>query len=617
MATLIAVAALALISPHDRSGQSLSIGNDSSIFASGFVIPALPSAFRRRIDGGPSSPSHLAKASQRRWESPVVRDTTLLSASVVEESAEAMSGSSSEDATAAAGFVATNVDTSGHVPATPLAVNGDVAPSLDAGAVVNGASTANARKNGVKKEIAVTEATRKRSDTPKPDADVSDDTPDVPLPTEAGGYSHTKASKAKISAANKGKTPWNKGKGRSEEVKRRIAEGVRRRNRERFLAKLADMGLTEEEYEAQKKEERRKKDAERRARRTENGGYRPTEETKAKISAVLKEKWANGEVKKRKPSGGARRKGFKHSEETKQKIRESLRKRWATDPEYRAKKVSSAKRQNSSEDARKRIAETLRKKWEDPEFRAYMMDRMATRKKANVVVDDEHRKKISMAMKRKWQDASYRAKAVEGMRKHMEENPRPKRPAGSRRKIGGTKKAASDRVQVGDSGLFSVSSVAPQRKTVPRKKKTTRKVGDGSAAGVMTKRKKRKKKAAKASGSSAPLEAVTPLTKAKLRSGKDDEEEETIDMSDGSLDRLRLERRDLYDLLYGDEGEAHFATESAFYDKAEKKSDPKVETVGAPVSAPSVTPASPFPWEEDDLDDENLDNFDPYGLDDF
>ncbi len=151
---------------------------------------------------------------------------------------------------------------------------------------------------------------------------------DVPTLTAAGGYTHTTTSRAKISAANKGKVPWNKGKGRSEETKRKIAEGVRRKNRERFLQKLKDMGVTEEEYEQQKKEERRKKDAERRARRTANGGYTPTEETKAKISKILKKKYAEGGVKRKKSSKPAR-KGFKHSEATRAKISESLRKKWS------------------------------------------------------------------------------------------------------------------------------------------------------------------------------------------------------------------------------------------------------------------------------------------------
>lgn len=46
--------------------------------------------------------------------------------------------------------------------------------------------------------------------------------------TTAGGRPHTASSKAKISAANKGKVPWNKGGSHSEETRRKIAEGARR-----------------------------------------------------------------------------------------------------------------------------------------------------------------------------------------------------------------------------------------------------------------------------------------------------------------------------------------------------------------------------------------------------
>lgn len=51
--------------------------------------------------------------------------------------------------------------------------------------------------------------------------------------TEAGGRPHTVASKAKISAANKGKKPWNVGVGHSEETRRKIAEGARNAARKR------------------------------------------------------------------------------------------------------------------------------------------------------------------------------------------------------------------------------------------------------------------------------------------------------------------------------------------------------------------------------------------------
>lgn len=46
--------------------------------------------------------------------------------------------------------------------------------------------------------------------------------------TAAGGRPHTASSKAKISMANKGKVPWNKGGSHSEETRRKIAEGARR-----------------------------------------------------------------------------------------------------------------------------------------------------------------------------------------------------------------------------------------------------------------------------------------------------------------------------------------------------------------------------------------------------
>ena len=152
---------------------------------------------------------------------------------------------------------------------------------------------------------------------------------DVPRPTRNGGFTHTSSSRAKISAANKGKTPWNKGKARSEETKARIREGVLRRVREKHLQKLKDLGMTEEEWEA----EQSRIKAEKAKRKTAKGGYKPTEKTKKIISDRLKEKWANGEVKPRAkkkldPNYVNPRKGVKQSEETKQKIRDALKAKW-------------------------------------------------------------------------------------------------------------------------------------------------------------------------------------------------------------------------------------------------------------------------------------------------
>lgn len=87
--------------------------------------------------------------------------------------------------------------------------------------------------------------------------DCDDDDEDL-LPTElrktvAGGYAHTNKSKIKISKANRGNVPWNKGKERSALQRAKIAAGVRARNREALLKKLAVLGLTEEEYEVKQK----------------------------------------------------------------------------------------------------------------------------------------------------------------------------------------------------------------------------------------------------------------------------------------------------------------------------------------------------------------------------
>mmetsp|Transcript_21756 Transcript_21756/g.45765 ORF Transcript_21756/g.45765 Transcript_21756/m.45765 type:complete len:684 (-) Transcript_21756:103-2154(-) len=428
---------------------------------------------------------------------------------------------------------------------------------------------------------------------------------DVPLPTVNGGYTHTSASRAKISAANKGKTPWNKGKGRSEEVRKRIAEGVRRKNRERFLAKLAAEGITEEEYEQRKKEERRKKDAERRARKTANGGYTPTEETKKKISNILKEKYATGEIKRAPRAQSAIRRGFKHSEETKQKIRESLRRKWAEDAEYREMMTNKtiANPAVNNESVRKRIAETLKKKWEDPEFRAKMMEKFSKRRTSSSR-DQSHRKKISEAMKRKWMDEEYRKRATDGMAKGREsvKAVKPIKPKGAKKR----------------------STISVAKKATPVKMTT-----------VTTKRQKKKKKklsTKKSTVKGGSVMAVKPLTpqsstlkKTSSKVSSTSKVEEEFE-GDGSILRLREERRDLYDLLYGDDDDddedVSFLMKPAINnDSGHGTNKNKGRAVMEPSLSNPVTDGgnqftatgamSSFLFG----DDEDLDDFDPYGLD--
>jgi len=86
------------------------------------------------------------------------------------------------------------------------------------------------------------------------DSDAEDLIPTYARKTAKGGYAHTNRSRARISKANKGNTPWNKGKNRSEGVKAKIAAGVRARNRAVLLEKLRKLGMSEEEWLQKKKE---------------------------------------------------------------------------------------------------------------------------------------------------------------------------------------------------------------------------------------------------------------------------------------------------------------------------------------------------------------------------
>lgn len=489
---------------------------------------------------------------------------------------------------------------------------------------------------------------------------------DVPQPTVNGGFTHTLASRAKISAANKGKTPWNKGRRRSEEERARIAAGVRARNRERFLQKLKDLGLTESEYEQQKKAERRAKDAERRARRTANGGYRPTEETKRKISQILKKKYANGEVQRKPVDPSKVRRGFTHSEETRRKISESLRKRWANDSKYRAHMVETSGTANSDASTRQKISTTLREKWKDPEFRASMMEQMAQRRRKRkdsggvpYQHNEEHRRKISAAMKAKWQDEEYRQKTQAAItkrraamaggsaaapvpRKPRAKKARPRAPAVPRqvlpkrsRNVEGSK---SMHIQppppltptvLGKPGEVRVLQPLVEPRAPKPKRQRAKKRRIAKKATVVTAAQPRKPAVAPSSsnnnnGVAAPpaaglLEKNTDMI-GDLLSDIDREKGESAAEEknptpppkrkskavDGNVDRMKEERRDLYDLLYGDDQSE--SNDAIHRDRSSNDDEP----------VPRLTPngktklASAF-----NLEDDNLDTYDPYGLEDF
>ena len=391
---------------------------------------------------------------------------------------------------------------------------------------------------------------------------------DIPLPTVNGGFSHTNSSKAKISAANKGKTPWNKGKERSPQVKALIAAGVRANNRLRFLEKLEQMGLTEEEFAQQKMDKQQTKDAGIEERRTDKGGYRPTEETRKKISTILKAKWANGEMSPRKEADPSKsRRGFTHTEETRAKISDSLKKKWAGDPDYRDNQITKSTSKNNTQDTRKKISDTLKIKWQDPDFRNKMMDKMKNRKKPDSDVrDDSYRKKISDAMKARWQDPEYRNKAVSAIRQRSQTTTKHRDPAEVKRSP--SKKRVPKEVTA--EGAYLVSAIQVQQKP-KRLVKPVPTSTRGDQQPVM--KKTRKVNKVNLGGYQSEAEVVKSSKKEP----------------DGSINRLREERRDLFDLLYGEEEEEDTDSEMAVHG----------------------VPNSKF-----DLEDGDLDAFDPYGLDD-
>jgi len=96
--------------------------------------------------------------------------------------------------------------------------------------------------------IASENTTQSDNEAETNDGKEKEDPEDKCMPTAAGGYTHTKASKAKIGAANKGKKPWNYGKNRSEETKARISAGVKAYARTLLPKKLEILGMIEEEW---------------------------------------------------------------------------------------------------------------------------------------------------------------------------------------------------------------------------------------------------------------------------------------------------------------------------------------------------------------------------------
>ncbi len=258
--------------------------------------------------------------------------------------------------------------------------------------------------------------------------------------------------------------------------------------------------------------------------------------------------------------------------------------------------MRQSSKKNNSESSRTKISKTLKEKWQDPAFREKMIKAMKQNRAPKSAASEAQRAKISAAMKKKWQDAEYRKKAMKGMEQYRESlPPRPKK------KTKMVSKAAAT-IQVDD--VFAVTPIKAGTKKKRKRASSSSssvKVGSTSAAKKKTKTKKKKKKKKSTVTLAKTAKAVEGQgPKNGEKNGKSKEKND-----DGDISRMREERRDLYDLLYGDEPEEIVSDEESFN-----------PVIPDPLSESQNPAMAFFGGGVDMLDDENLDDFDPYGLDD-
>ncbi|KAJ1430814.1 hypothetical protein B484DRAFT_418689 [Ochromonadaceae sp. CCMP2298] len=216
-------------------------------------------------------------------------------------------------------------------------------------------------------------------------------------PPTALGRPHTESSKAKISAANKGKTPWNVGRQHSAETRAKISEKTRLAALRKKGDKAAALGFSLAEFEALQQTGR---DVVRKEKL--KGGL--TEEGRRRISDAMKLRWNAPGFKE--TYANSTRGTRSHSLETKQRISEAIKLKWQ-DNEYR-----DIDRRAPTAEVRARISATLKARWEEPEFREKMMSQSFER-------TPEWRSLMSEKIREKWTDPEYRNSVQSSIRAHF------------------------------------------------------------------------------------------------------------------------------------------------------------------------------------------------------
>ena len=226
------------------------------------------------------------------------------------------------------------------------------------------------------------------------------------------GYAHTDESKAKISAGNKGKTPWNQGKKHSEETRQRIAEKTKQAALQKKLTMATELGMTLEEFDQHKKDQALIKQQLKKGLliTAPNGTIIPspnatslkgglTEDGRKRISESIKARWQVDAYRQK----YTLQKGRQVSQETRQRISEALKMKWQDD-DYRLKCTALS----ISTEQREKISNTLKNKWNDPEFKSKMTANLSYHR------SPEWRANVSQKIKDLWNDPVYRSKVIQG-----------------------------------------------------------------------------------------------------------------------------------------------------------------------------------------------------------
>lgn len=240
-----------------------------------------------------------------------------------------------------------------------------------------------------------------------------------------------------------------------------------------------------------------------------------------------------------------------------------------------------------------------------------MIEKMAQRKSGKDAMnyDVEHRKKISEAMKRKWQDASYREKTLTSMKKSVKNrdvvSPINKTSISTTTSM---KKRSPEIEEIKPMTVTDLTKRRSTKKRVTRKMSTTKiqmkhdyncdvgldddNISDNvpfvKAGNMPTIKHKNRKKAKISNRASANFKIVSEEKSSTEREKRKDKA--------GSVTRLKEERRDLFDLLYGDEDDTRDDIDDTIVKSYSIFSSGRVDNL---------------------LGDEDLDSFDPYGLDDY